>query len=143
MDNLLPSTYLLILVLLLAIAGAVVLRQILRTRTTEKQLSKLQSKLAQEKGTAQEYYELGSIYLKKQLFNQAAIYFKKALKSKALPLQHPLNNDGRLPLRHSCLRPTDHLVDSIRGSGSSCTCRWKTKANGGTLPRPLPPNTVT
>ncbi len=84
MDNLLPSTYLLILVLLLAIAGAVVLRQILRTRTTEKQLSKLQSKLAQEKGTAQEYYELGSIYLKKQLFNQAAIYFKKALKSKAL-----------------------------------------------------------
>ena len=84
MENLLPSTYLLILVLLLAIAGIVVFQQILRTRTTEKQLSKLQSKLSQEKGTAQEYYELGSIYLKKQLFNQATVYFKKALKIKGL-----------------------------------------------------------
>ena len=80
MANLLPSTYLTILIVLLAVASFAIFFQIFKTRKTESQLSKLQSKLSKEKGTAQEFYQLGSIYLEKKLFNQAAIYLKKALK---------------------------------------------------------------
>jgi tetratricopeptide (TPR) repeat protein len=41
--------------------------------------------LTKEKGTAQEYYELGSIYLDKKVFAQAIALFQKALKSEDLP----------------------------------------------------------
>lgn len=58
-----------------------VLRQLLKTRTTENSLSRLQNKLKNEKGTAQEYYELASIYLDKKLFAQSVPVFQKALKT--------------------------------------------------------------
>lgn len=57
------------------------LRQLLKTRTTENSLSRLQNKLKNEKGTAQEYYELASIYLDKKLFAQSVPVFQKALKT--------------------------------------------------------------
>jgi tetratricopeptide (TPR) repeat protein len=41
----------------------------------------LNKKLAKEKGTAQEYYELGSIYSEKKLFTQGISLFQKALKA--------------------------------------------------------------
>lgn len=44
-------------------------------------LSRLQAKLSKEKGTAQEHYELGSIYLSKKLFTQAIAQFQQALKA--------------------------------------------------------------
>ena len=84
MANLLPSTYLTILVAFLAVASGVIFFQIFRTRKTESQLSKLLSKLSKEKGTAQDLYQLGSIYLEKKLFNQAAVYLKKALRAQDL-----------------------------------------------------------
>ena len=72
--------YLGILLALLLVAAFFVVRQVLATRRTEDTLSKLQTKLSNKKGTALEYYELGSLLLDKKLFSQAAAYLKKALK---------------------------------------------------------------
>lgn len=84
LDSSLSQFYLGLLVALLAIAAVLLFRQILKTRRVEIRFSKLQSKLTQNKGTAQEYYELGSIYLDKKLFSQAVQLLQKALKSKDL-----------------------------------------------------------
>ncbi|MEO1068355.1 MAG: tetratricopeptide repeat protein [Cyanobacteria bacterium J06638_6] len=72
--------YLGILLALLSVAAFFVLRQVLKTRRIESTLSRLQSRLSKEKGTAQEYYELGSLLLDKKLYTQAALYLQQALK---------------------------------------------------------------
>lgn len=81
MDSNLAVFYLAILLVLLAGAGFAIFRQIFRTRRLETTLARLQKKLTKEKGTAQEYYELGGIYLNKKLFAQAIAAFQKALKA--------------------------------------------------------------
>jgi tetratricopeptide (TPR) repeat protein len=81
MENLLPVLYLSILLVLLSGTAWLVLRQILKTRKVETALTRLQNKLKNEKGTAAEYYELGSIYLDKKLFSQSIAVFQKALKA--------------------------------------------------------------
>ncbi|MCU0569460.1 MAG: tetratricopeptide repeat protein [Oculatellaceae cyanobacterium Prado106] len=83
-DRLLPVVYLGTLVVLLAGAGWFLFRQVLKTRRVETTLARLQTKLTKEKGTAKEYYELGSILLDKRLYSQAIAQFQKALKSKDL-----------------------------------------------------------
>jgi tetratricopeptide (TPR) repeat protein len=80
MENSLPIIYLSVLLVLLAGAGWAVIRQVLTTRKVESTLSRLERKLKKERGTVQEYYELGSIYSDKKLFAQAVILFQKALK---------------------------------------------------------------
>ena len=87
MDSGLPIVYLLVLLVILASAGWFILRQILKTRKIETTISRLESKLGNEKGTAQEYYELGSIYLDKKLYAQATSLFQKALKAKDLEVE--------------------------------------------------------
>jgi tetratricopeptide (TPR) repeat protein len=82
MDNNLPLVYLSILIVLLAITAVFVLRQIIKTRQVENTFNRLQNKLQKEKGTAQEYYELGSLYLDKKLYVQAVNLLQKALKAK-------------------------------------------------------------
>ncbi len=82
MTESLPVVYLLALLGILAIAGWFVVRQVLKTRTTELRLSNLRDKLAKEKGLAAEYYELGCIYLEKKLFVQAIDLLQKCLKAK-------------------------------------------------------------
>ncbi len=72
--------YLGILLALLSVAAFFVVRQVWTTRRVETTLSDLQSKLTKERGTALEYYELGSLLLDKKLYAQAVIYLKKALK---------------------------------------------------------------
>jgi tetratricopeptide (TPR) repeat protein len=72
------------LVVLLAIAGVLLFRQVLKTRKVETTLTRLQNKLSKEKGTAQEHYELGGILLDKKLYSQAIAQFQKALKAKDL-----------------------------------------------------------
>jgi len=84
MDNYLGIIYLSVLLLFLGIVGLFVLRQIFRTRKLESQLSKLQKKINNEKGSPEDYYELGSIYLDKKLYSQAVQLFQKALKFKGL-----------------------------------------------------------
>ncbi|MBD2570779.1 tetratricopeptide repeat protein [Anabaena lutea] len=81
MDNNLVLVYLSIFVTLLAFAGVSVFRQLFKTRKLESSLSKLKTKLSKEKGTAQEYYELASIYSEKKVFTQAIPLFQKALKA--------------------------------------------------------------
>ncbi|MFB2937760.1 tetratricopeptide repeat protein [Aerosakkonemataceae cyanobacterium BLCC-F154] len=80
MQTYLPVVYLSILLVLLSGTAFAILRQIFKTRKVETSLSRLQNKLKNEKGTAQEYYELGSIYLDKKLFAQSVSVFQKALK---------------------------------------------------------------
>ena len=83
-DRLLPVMYLGILVVLLGAASWFIFRQVWRSRRTELTMARLQKKLTQEKGTAQEYYELGGILLDKRLYAQAIALFQKGLKSKDL-----------------------------------------------------------
>ena len=73
--------YLSILLALLSVAAFFVIRQVWVTRRIETTLSDLQTKLTKQKGSAVEYYELGSILLDKKLYAQSAIYLKKALKA--------------------------------------------------------------
>lgn len=80
MENTLPIVYLSVLLVLLGGAGWAVITQVLKTRKTESALSRLEKKLKTDKGTVQEYYELGSIYSDKKLFAQAIVLFQKALK---------------------------------------------------------------
>jgi tetratricopeptide (TPR) repeat protein len=80
MDNL-PIIYLSVFVGLLAFAGVSVFRQVFKTRKLESTMSRLRDKLTKEKGTTQEYYELGSIFSEKKVFSQAIPLFQKALKS--------------------------------------------------------------
>lgn len=81
MDSTLPIIYLSVLLVLLSGTGIAIFRQIFKTRRAEKVLSRLQKKLSQEKGTTQEYYELGSIYLDKKIYAQAVAMFQKAIKA--------------------------------------------------------------
>jgi tetratricopeptide (TPR) repeat protein len=81
MDDILPIIYTSgLLIFLLGLAIFLVL-QIIKTRRSEGVFSKLQKKLQKGKGTAQEYYELGSLYLKKKLYVQAISLLQKALKA--------------------------------------------------------------
>lgn len=80
MENTLPIIYLSVLLVLLAGAGWLVVRQVLRTRKVETTLSRLERKLKNERGTVQEYYELGSIYSDKKMFAQAIFLLQKSLK---------------------------------------------------------------
>lgn len=84
MNTSFPIVYVSLLLVLLSIAGWAVVRQIWKTRKVEVVLDKLQSKLSKEAGTAQEYYELGSIYLDKKIYSQAVTLFQKALKAEDL-----------------------------------------------------------
>ncbi|HEY9844702.1 MAG TPA: tetratricopeptide repeat protein [Candidatus Caenarcaniphilales bacterium] len=81
MNDVLPAFYLSLLLILLGIAAWAVFRQIFKTRKIEVVLDRLQAKLTKEKGTVQEYYELGSIYLSKKLLTQSISQFQKALKA--------------------------------------------------------------
>ena len=81
MDTNLAATYLAILLVLLSGAGFAIFRQVFKTRRLEGTFADLQKRLTKEKGTAQEYYELGSIYLKKKLYTQAIAMLQKALKA--------------------------------------------------------------
>jgi tetratricopeptide (TPR) repeat protein len=81
MENSLPLIYLSVLLVLLGAAGWAVIRQVIKTRKVETTLSRLERKLKEERGTVQEYYELGSIYSDKKLFAQAIVLFQKALKA--------------------------------------------------------------
>ncbi len=87
-DRNLLTIYLSAFLLLLGVAAFFVLRQILKTRKIENAMKKLERKLKNERGTVQEYYELGSIYLDKKMFLQSIAMLKKAIKADGLePLE--------------------------------------------------------
>ncbi len=81
MDKSLVGVYLAILVVLLVTVSFFVLRQVFKTRRSESALSRLQKNLSQGNGTTQEHFELGSLYLSKNLSAQSITQFQKALKT--------------------------------------------------------------
>ena len=82
----LPIVYISALLAILVFAAIYILREVIRTRKQESTFSRLQNKLKKEKGTAEEYYQLGSLYLDKKLFVQSITLLQKALKAdKNLP----------------------------------------------------------
>ncbi|AIE74988.1 MULTISPECIES: tetratricopeptide repeat protein [unclassified Synechocystis] len=80
MTESLPVVYLSFLLIILGGLGVFVFSQVLKARRLENTFGKLQKKLQNGKGTAQEYYQLGSIYLDKKLYSQSINLFQKALK---------------------------------------------------------------
>ena len=80
MNALLPQTYLLGLIGLLAIVAVVVGRQFLRVRRDEQSLLKMeQDKVASSKD-AGALYELASVQLRKRLYSQAIVTLRQAVK---------------------------------------------------------------
>ena len=89
MNDNLPIAYISALLAILVFAAIYILREVIKTRKQESTFSRLQSKLKKEKGTAEEYYELGSLYLDKKLFVQSISLLEKALKvDKKLPSEN-------------------------------------------------------
>lgn len=80
MTESLPIVYLSVLLIILGGLGVFVFSQVLKARRLENTFGKLQKKLQNSKGSAQEYYQLGSIYLDKKLYSQSINLFQKALK---------------------------------------------------------------
>ena len=78
--NLLPQTYLLGLVGLLAIVAVVVGRQFFRVRRDEARLLELEKSDTASSRQASDLYELGSVQLRKRLYPQATATLKQALK---------------------------------------------------------------
>lgn len=82
MDTSLATTYILILIVLLAVASFFVIRQVVRTRRVERTLAQLQQAVTSGEATSQTHYELGSLFLTKKMFTQAVGCLKRALKTK-------------------------------------------------------------
>jgi tetratricopeptide (TPR) repeat protein len=81
MENLLPLTYLLILLTILSSLAFFLIKEILKKRSLENNLYTLQKKVRENKATGLDHYLLGTLYLSKKLFDQAIIQFRYALKS--------------------------------------------------------------
>ena len=79
MDNIVPLLYLSILSISLLVVSFFIGRQIIARKEIEDTLSVLQNKIRSNEADAQDYYELGSIYLSKKLFDQAILQFRYAL----------------------------------------------------------------
>ncbi|WP_208677246.1 tetratricopeptide repeat protein [Synechococcus elongatus] len=79
-----PTLYLFALIGLLGTAAWFVFRQVLKTRRTEVDFSRLQQQLSQSRGSAEDHYRLGSIFLEKKLYAPAIAQFQLALKDKEL-----------------------------------------------------------
>lgn len=83
MTDSLPVLYLSFLLIILGGLGIFVFSQVWKARRLENTFGKLQKQLQNNKGTAKDYYQLGSIYLDKKLYSQSVSLFQKALKAEA------------------------------------------------------------
>ena len=79
MDNIVPVLYLSILLISLLVLSFFIGSQIVERKKIEDDLSILQNKIRNKEANAEDYYELGSIYLSKKLFDQAILQFRYAL----------------------------------------------------------------
>lgn len=89
MNQNLPLVYVVTLLLILIVAATLIIKEVVKARLSENTFSKLQKKLKNSKGTAEDYYQLGSLYLDKKLFVQSINLFEKALRAeKDLPAEN-------------------------------------------------------
>ena len=79
MDNIVPLLYLSILLFSLLTLSFFIGKQIIERKEIENNLSTLQNKIRNNNANAEDYYEIGSIYLSKKLFDQAILQFRYAL----------------------------------------------------------------
>ena len=79
MPTSLPQTYLIILTSLLLILAIVLGRQVLKVRSNEIKLVKLEKNINVNSSKAEELYELASAQLNKRLYPQASNTLEKAL----------------------------------------------------------------
>ena len=79
MDNIVPLLYLSILLFSLLTLSFFIGKQIIERKEIENNLSTLQNKIRNNEANAEDYYEIGSIYLSKKLFDQAILQFRYAL----------------------------------------------------------------
>jgi tetratricopeptide (TPR) repeat protein len=80
MDWFLPQAYLIALLVILGGAAVVVARQILRVRSDERSLIRLEERTKGKDPSPDDLYELGSVQLRKRLYGQAASTLKQAAK---------------------------------------------------------------
>jgi len=80
MDALLPQTYLIGLVVILAVAAVAVGRQVWRVRRDELSLARLEQQGGAQTSSPADLYELGSAQLRKRLYGQASDTLRQALK---------------------------------------------------------------
>tara|TARA_B100001250_G_C19583288_1_gene693062 strand:+ start:7 stop:564 length:558 start_codon:yes stop_codon:yes gene_type:complete len=79
MDSLLPQTYLIGLICVLAVVAILVGRQFIKVRREESNLIRLEKSGANSSTEASELYELASVQIRKRLYPQATSTLKKAL----------------------------------------------------------------
>jgi tetratricopeptide (TPR) repeat protein len=79
-----PLIYVIALLGLLSATGVFVFLQVFKTRKLESAMTRIQRKLKDQKGSALDYYELGSIQLDKRLYAQSVINFQRSLKADEL-----------------------------------------------------------
>lgn len=115
MNDSYPVAYISILLILLFFVAIFLFREIFKSRKVESRYSKLQDKLKNEKGTAQEYYELGGIYLDKKLYVQAIQLLQKALKAeKELPPEYKALIHNALGFAHYCQDQHDIAIRNYK-----------------------------
>lgn len=83
MDLSLPQAYLIGLIVLLGSAAVLVARQILRVRSDEVALARLESRGKDQPQSSADLYELASVQLRKRLYGQAVENLKLAAKRSA------------------------------------------------------------
>ncbi|MEM9538504.1 MAG: tetratricopeptide repeat protein [Cyanobacteria bacterium P01_E01_bin.42] len=80
MKEQLPLVYISLLLVLLTGTAIFLFRQVFQTRRLENQFSKLQQTVKEGNATSKDYYELGSMFLKKKLYVRSAQILQKGLK---------------------------------------------------------------
>jgi len=113
MNNSLASVYLGLFLVLVCLAGWFVFRQVLRTRKNELAITKLEKKFKKDVGTVEEYYELGSIYLKKKLFVQAVSQLKKALQAAESEMNLPTEGEEPKAESSPIIEPLAPLYNAL------------------------------
>ena len=136
MESLLPQTYLLGLIGLLAIVAVVVGRQFLRVRRDEQTLIRLEQADAAGSRDSGDLYELASVQLRKRLYSQATATLRQAVKrlsnepqearaliQNALGFSLAAQKDFSTAIRHYKLALQAKAAGLSRRSQQSCLCR--------------------
>ncbi len=110
----LPLVYLIAFVALLGVSAVIVLRQVLKNRSIESSLGKLEKRVKETDCTSPEYYALASIYLDKKLFVQAVSLLQKALKDKSIPANGFAPVHNALGYAYECQEQLDLAIRNYK-----------------------------
>ena len=81
METFLPYVYISVLLLILVALATTITQQVVKRQQIEQTLSNLLRDIRNEKASGEDYYNLGTIYLSKKLYDQAILQFRYALKT--------------------------------------------------------------